>query len=112
MNVVYSKLGDAVELLARRSVTYRDITASLSAVEGDGVEPSLACVQEFSLDELRAEVGERSQWLYDLARGVDASEVSNRTRPKSLLSAKNMNATTVLDVHKWGLLISKTLVYR
>lgn len=61
-------------------------------------------ITAISIDDLRKKLGtETGQWLYNIVRGIDYSEVSTSTQVKSMLSAKSFRPQidSVTQAERW-----------
>lgn len=68
-----------------------------------------------SLDEMQNKFGENAVWVYELLRGIDASEVKERTALfKSMLASKNLPKpiTTLDDGQHWIRVLAAELALR
>ncbi|GAA5878358.1 hypothetical protein JCM8547_007530 [Rhodosporidiobolus lusitaniae] len=67
------------------------------------------------LSELKAKLGEESgQWLWEIVRGLDYTEVETKTQVKSMLSSKNFRPyiTTYGEVLHWLTILATELALR
>lgn len=58
-------------------------------IEGMWNYSTIGQLWQVSLSEMQAKWGEEGTWLYQLVRGIDTSEVNQRTANHSMMSAKN-----------------------
>ncbi|KAG8213054.1 hypothetical protein J3R82DRAFT_11446 [Butyriboletus roseoflavus] len=68
-----------------------------------------------SLDEMQNKFGDDALWVYELLRGIDRSEVKEKSAPfKSMLASKNLPTpiTTAADGHQWLRVLAAELALR
>lgn len=67
------------------------------------------------IEELRRKLGiEHGQWLYNIVRGIDYSEVSTNTQVKSMLSAKSFRPQidSIVQAERWMKVLTADLASR
>lgn len=72
-------------------------------------------ITELSIHELRAKLGsETGQWLWNIVRGIDYSEVSTSTQVKSMLSAKSFRPQidSIAQAERWIKVLTADLASR
>ncbi|KAG1851605.1 hypothetical protein DFJ58DRAFT_716673 [Suillus subalutaceus] len=78
-------------------------------------EYDVSTVERFSLDEIQSKFGENALWVYEFLRGIDRSEVKEKSALfKSMLASKNLPKpiTQPSDGHQWIRILAAELALR